>query len=170
MPRAELEQRFTEILSAYGPALGRLASSYARGSGEHEDLLQEIAIAIWRALPTFRGECSERTFIYRIAHNRALTHLARRGPATESVDEGAAYADALANPEQLLSAAQRRQRLLAAIRRLPVAYAQVVTLTLEELSYAEIAAVLGISESNVGARLSRARALLRQDLGGTDGT
>jgi RNA polymerase sigma factor (sigma-70 family) len=53
---------------------------------------------------------------------------------------------------------------MAAVQRLSVGYRQVVTLSLEGLSYAEIADVLGISESNVGARLTRARQLLRQIL------
>jgi RNA polymerase sigma-70 factor (ECF subfamily) len=48
------------------------------------------------------------------------------------------------------------------VHRLPVAYRQVVTLTLEGLSYREVAEVLGISESNVGARLTRARQILRR--------
>jgi RNA polymerase sigma factor (sigma-70 family) len=69
-----------------------------------------------------------------------------------------------------LSSEQQGQRLLDAIRRLPVTYAQVVTLTLEEMSYAEIADVLGISESNVGARLTRARDMLRRSLRNSDGS
>jgi RNA polymerase sigma-70 factor (ECF subfamily) len=56
--------------------------------------------------------------------------------------------------------------LLAAIRRLPIPYRQVITMTLDELPQAEIAAVVGISENNVAVRLNRARKLLRQELGG----
>ena len=51
---------------------------------------------------------------------------------------------------------------MAAIQRLPVAYAQVVTLMLEGMTYQEIAEVLGISETNVGARLTRGRDMLRR--------
>ena len=78
MIRRELAQRFDELLLAYGPSLARLAASYARGASEHDDLFQEIALAIWRALPSFRGDCSERTFVFRIAHNRGISCLARR--------------------------------------------------------------------------------------------
>ena len=48
------------------------------------------------------------------------------------------------------------------IRRLPIPFRQVITLTLEGMSYAEIAEVLGINESNVGVRLNRARQMLRR--------
>ncbi len=58
-----------------------------------------------------------------------------------------------------------QESLLAAIRRLPLDYRQVVTMVLDELPQTEIAAVLGISESNVAVRLHRARKLLRQQLG-----
>jgi RNA polymerase sigma-70 factor (ECF subfamily) len=63
-----------------------------------------------------------------------------------------------------MATGQQGQRLLDAIQRLPVSLRQVVTLALEGLSYAEIGDVLGISETNVGARLTRARPRLRQQL------
>ena len=157
----DLELTFGRLLAAHGPSLSRIAGSYARSSGEREDLFQEIAIAIWRALPTFRGECSERTFVFRIAHNRGTSHVARRRLPTTGTDDGVEIADAAPNPEQALSSEQEGQRLVDAVRRLPLGYRQVVTLALEDVSYAEIADVLGITESNVGARLTRARHMLR---------
>jgi len=66
------------------------------------------------------------------------------------------------DPEKGFATEQRETRLLEAIRLLPVSYRQVITLTLEDLSYAEIAQILGINESNVGVRLNRARQLLRR--------
>jgi RNA polymerase sigma factor (sigma-70 family) len=166
--RAELERWFDTLMAAHGPALARLASSYTRTSTEREDLVQEIALAIWTALPRFRGESSERTFLFRIAHNRALSHLAQRRPPTIAVDEEIEIQASTPDPEGTLSSEQRTRRLAAAIRQLPIGYAQVVTLTLEGLSYAEIADVLGITETNVGARLTRARDMLRRLLR-TDG-
>jgi RNA polymerase sigma-70 factor, ECF subfamily len=154
-------ERFDSLLAAHGPALSRLAASYTRGAAEREDLLQEIAFAIWRALPRFRGECSERTFLFRIAHNRAISYLGRRQLPLVDGDEHLEVRAAAPDPEKALSIEQEGQQLLDAIRQLPLPYAQVVTLTLEELSYAEIGEVLGISETNVGARLTRAREMLR---------
>lgn len=166
--RDDLPQRFDEVLRKHGAALSRLAASYARESGEREDLLQEIAFAIWRALPRFRGESSERTFVFRIAHNRAITHVARRRLSTIASDDGVEIEDLKPNPERAFSAQQEGERLLDAIQRLPLGYAQVITLTLEGMSYGEIADVLGIGESNVGARLTRAREMLRKVMRGAD--
>src|SRR5688572_29980659 len=73
-----LEERFGRLLKANHAPLTRLAASYAANRSDRDDLLQEIAIALWRALPGFRGDCSERTFLFRIAHNRCITHLSRK--------------------------------------------------------------------------------------------
>lgn len=162
MARGELEQRFDALLAAHGRSLARLAASYARGGSERDDLFQEIALAIWRALPGFRGQCSERTFVFRIAHNRGISYLARRRTPAAGVDEEIELSDRRPNPEQALSADEESDRLARAVQRLPIAHRQVVTLALEGLPYAEIADVLGISDSNVGARLTRARHMLRE--------
>lgn len=164
--RADLEQRFTALMEAEGAALARLAASYAREPGDREDLFQDIAVAIWRALPRFRGECSERTFLFRIAHNRGIAHIARRRLPIIEAGEDLELRDARPDPEQSLSAEQQGRRLLDAVLGLPVGYRQVVTLALEGMSYAEIGDVLGIAESNVGARLTRARQVLRTRLKG----
>jgi RNA polymerase sigma factor (sigma-70 family) len=158
----ELEQRFDALMAAHGRSLARLAASYARRGSERDDLFQEIALAIWRALPGFRFECSERTFVFRIAHNRGISYLARRRTPEAGVDETMALPDRRPNPEQALSADEESNRLARAVQVLPLAHRQVVTLALEGLSYAEIAEVLGISDSNVGARLTRARTMLRE--------
>lgn len=159
---ADLDRRFAALIDAHGPSLARLAGSYTRDQGERDDLFQEIALAIWRALPSFRGDCSERTFVFRVAHNRGLSFLSRRRPDVTDFDEAVDPPAAMPNPEQVLATEQQTRRLAEAVQRLPVGYRQVVTLTLEGLSYRETADVLGISESNVGARLTRARQILRR--------
>jgi RNA polymerase sigma factor (sigma-70 family) len=159
--RAELEGRFRDLLDRNGGALARLASSYTRTATDRDDLLQEIAIALWRALPGFRGECSERTFLFRIAHNRCFAHLSRRRPVVALHDEEIAVEDPRPSAEHQLSQEQQTERLARAVRQLPLIYRQVIIMTLEGLTYREIAQVLGISDSNVGVRLTRARQLLK---------
>ena len=159
-----LEERFRSLLEGHRPALARLAASYTRTGSDRDDLLQEIAIALWRALPSFRGECSERTFLFRIAHNRCLGHLSRRGAAATVDPDALDVEDPSPNAEVRLSREQQRERLLRAVRRLPLIYREVITLTLEGLSYKDIAQILGIGESNVGVRLSRARQVLKDTL------
>jgi RNA polymerase sigma factor (sigma-70 family) len=159
----EFEERLTALLAVHGSGLSRLAASYVGATADRDDLLQDIIVAIWRALPRFRGECSERTFIFRIAHNRAVAYITRRQLPAEGTDD-VEVEDSRPNPEETLSAEQQGRRLLEAIQRLPMNHRQVVTLMLEGLSYGEIAEVLGISDTNVGARLTRARQMLRARL------
>lgn len=163
--RDALSLRYERIYAAYGPAFARLTSCYESRPEAREDLLQEILMAIWKALPGFRGDCSERTFAFRVAHNRCLTHVWKRGKASETTTELQNMPDPRRNPETLAIDNRRRETLLAAIRALPVNYAQAITLALEDLSTAEIAAVLGIGENNVAVRLNRARNALRKVIG-----
>lgn len=158
-----LEERFVALLRAFEPALARLAASYETVPQAREDLLQEIRIALWTALPKFRNEASLRTFVYRIAHNRALTHVWRRKQAGfhDTIDE-LPLADVHPGPETVAVIASDKEQLFVAIRGLPLPLKQVITLALEEMSYAEIGAVLGITENNVAVRLSRARGFLRE--------
>lgn len=165
MMDAAREQRFLALLNANLPALGRLAGSYAGYTGERDDLLQEIALALWQALPRFRGECSERTFLFRIAHNRCINHIARRRPMDSLQALELDPADDTGPIDVTLSQAQDSARLSEAVRRLPLIQRQVIVLALEDMDYQEIAAVLGISEVNVGVRLNRARTALKKLMG-----
>ena len=156
-----LEERYDRILREHGSALRRAAAAYERDGARREDLFQEICLAVWKALPHFRGEASVRTFLFRIAHNRGLTHRARRGPALGDLDAAAHVADPRPGPESEAAARERRTRLHDAVLSLAMPARQVLTLALEGLSQKEIREVLGISENLVAVRLSRARASLR---------
>jgi len=164
--REKLELLYQSVCSQFGAGLVRLASSYESVADARQDLLQEIHLALWQALPRFRGECSLRTFVYRVAHNRGLTHVWRRRPEVPLSAACPEIGDERPSPESAAISNAGQASLLRAIRRLPVAYRQVITMALEELPQAEIAAVLGITENNVAVRLNRARKLLGQELGG----
>jgi RNA polymerase sigma-70 factor (ECF subfamily) len=154
------------MLQEHDRSLRRLAASYERDQARQEDLVQDIWFAVWRALPRFRDECSERTFIFRIAHNRAVSHIDHwRRRRTDLLDADAAIEAPEPDPEHSLSQQERHERLRDAVQSLPLSMRQVVVLTLEGLSHAEVAEVLGITGNNVAVRLSRARAELARRLG-----
>ena len=155
---------FERVLREYGPALRRLASSWERDAAAREDLLQEILFALWRALPNFRGQSSEKTFVFRVAHNRALTHRFRPRAETDPLDEATHVADPRPSPEAAAGSAQKLEQLLRALQQLPVPLRQVLTLSLEGLSRPELADVLGITENNAAVRLSRARKALQEEM------
>lgn len=162
---ARLDARFARLLEQYRAPIARLAAAYERQHADREDLIQEIWFAVWRALPAFRGDCSERTFLYRIAHNRALTHATRRRPPAADLEEALDLPDPHAATERDAQARDERERLLAAVRALPPLHREVVLLTLEGLPQRDIAEVLGITAVNVAVRLSRARSELTRRLG-----
>lgn len=160
-PIVSRRERYASVLQAHGKGLARVVGSYASGPTEQEDLVQELALALWQALPRFRGEASLKTFAYRVATNLAITHVRRRrahAPLHEAPDDSP-------SPENVAERSHQRRRLRQAIAALPLSLRQVVALRLEELSYAEIGDVLGISETNVSVRLTRARKQLRERLG-----
>lgn len=164
-------QRFERVVREYGPALARLAAAYAPERADRDDLSQEILLAIWRALPRFRGESSERTFVFRVAHNRGITYRGRRRrhlPPLPEEGDAREVPDAGPDPAARLERARRHERLVAAVGRLPGPQRLAVLLHLEGLSHREIAAVEGITEENVAVRLTRARKALRRLLGQED--
>lgn len=159
------EAQFLRLLEAHGAAIRRLTAGYERDAGRREDLEQEIHLAIWQALPAFAGQCSERTFVFRIAHNRAISHvrhwtIRRSDPLADQAEP----VDTTADPERAASDAARHAGLTAAVRALPPSGRQVILLLLEGFSHREVADVLGISEGNVAVRASRARKTLTEAL------
>jgi RNA polymerase sigma-70 factor (ECF subfamily) len=153
-----------EVIRQYGPALARLAASYEHDRALREELLQEIFLALFSALPRLREPAKLKTFVFRVAHNRAVSHVqvrVREKTAAVATDQIAADAP---GHEQTLIAGERSAKLLAAIRELTLPYRQVITLLLEDFTYPEIAEALGISESNVGIRINRAKQQLKEAL------
>jgi RNA polymerase sigma factor (sigma-70 family) len=152
------------VLREHGPMLARIAGSYESERARRDDLLQEITLAVWRALPAWRGDASLRTFAARVAHNRAIDHLAREKRAQgDELDDH--HPDPDASPMQHAEIQQRREDLVAAVRRLPLGQRQVVVLALEGFSQREIGETLRLEENTVTQRLSRARRQLQQMLG-----
>jgi RNA polymerase sigma factor (sigma-70 family) len=152
---------FDRIIAELGPALLRVAASYERNPAPRQDLFQEILLAVAQSLPRLREETRLRPFVFRIAHNKGVDHVARHAAEapTEEISDELPMSDD--TPEEELMAKQRTERLTAAVRQLELPYRQAITLLLEGLSYAEIADTLGISVSNVGVRVNRAKTQLR---------
>lgn len=174
MRDANRDREFERVLKTHAAALSRLAASYESRPALREELLQDIAFGLWRAMPSFRGEASEKTFVLRIATNRALSHLASRtaekGTSPLSIAESGdvpsvEIADPAPRPDEMAARMQTALRLQQAVHDLPLALRQVLVLAFEGLSHDEIARVLGLTAGNVAVRLHRGKGLLRQVLG-----
>jgi RNA polymerase sigma-70 factor (ECF subfamily) len=150
-----------QVLTEFAPALARVAASYERDPALRDELLQEILIAVVSSLPRLKHDDKLKPFLFRIAHNRCLTHVTQRmreRTTQEPMDERAAETP---GQEQALIERERSEQLVEAIRRLALPYRQVMTLLLEDMSYEEIAEALAISVANVGIRVNRAKQQLK---------
>lgn len=145
------EELFEEILARHGPALWRIARSYAAHSGEAEDLHQEILLQLWRSLDSYRGESALGTWVYRVGLNTALTsrRQSRRREAMEVANEAVeevAQATAAGNPARIL------EEFLLSLEPID---RSVMLLYAEGLSHEEIGQVTGLSRGAAAVRLHR---------------
>ncbi len=160
-----MQGKFEELFRDYGALLSRVASSYEANDALQQELLQEIAVAVWQAMARFKGNSSVKTYILKVAHNRAVSHVASqvRAPHTEEfLDESSPASGGRWSPEKSVEQDKSLERLLRVVRELPLPGRQVLTLSLEGLSYDEIAEVCGLTTNHVGVLLKRAKAAVNR--------
>ncbi|MFA3790934.1 RNA polymerase sigma factor [Aliiglaciecola sp. SL4] len=172
-----MSKDFNAIVSEYGPLLSRIASSYEANPHLQQELLQEISLAVWQSLKAFKGTSSLKTYILRVAHNKAVSHVAyhAKQPSSETYCEvenshssntlsaiGNISNSSRQSPESELAKQSKVSLLVSAVRQLPVQSRQIVTMSMEGLGYQEIAEVCGISSTNVGVILNRAKKSLME--------
>jgi RNA polymerase sigma-70 factor (ECF subfamily) len=164
-------------IESHSPALYRLAVRLLGDEAEAEDVVQETFINAFKAIPHFDGRSSLGTWLYRIAYNNALMRLrARRDAISLDGANGADRTDRIrpiqfvaadGSPDAIIVEHESAQMLGDAINELPQSLREVFVLReMEDFSTAEAADKLGISEGAVKVRLHRARAALREQLGG----
>jgi len=154
---------YEEAANGFGAALSRLARAYEADADKRRDLSQEIHLALWRSFEKFDGRCSMRTWVYRVAHNVATSHIIRQRhakmPAMVSLEELENLADKNAmkiNSDQR----QTLDRLMALIQSLKPLDRQVIVSYLEGLDAAAIGEITGISAGNVATKIYRIKGIL----------
>lgn len=148
-------QRCEILLREHRAILFKVAAVYAHDMEDRHDLAQEIALQVWRSFASYDVSRPFSTWMYRVALNVGLSHARRRSERMQPLDD--ALADTLGGGTPIDQPDERVAWLMRAIGALPPLDRALVMLHLDELSYAEIASVLGIAESNVGTRLNRIR-------------
>ena len=163
MSRAALEKEFMAGVSAHQGILHRIGRLYFEMKSDREDFLQQALLNAWRSYPRFEGRSSFSTWLYKVALNTALMRLRKRQETAAGGERtGLEDLEALAGPEPRSAPEEDLSRLRRAIRGLQPIDRSVVLLYLEELSYREIAEITGLTENNVGVRLSRIKDRLRE--------
>jgi RNA polymerase sigma-70 factor (ECF subfamily) len=160
---ASQDERYQAAAAEFGPAIARLARAYEADPDLRRDLVQDIHVATWKSFAVFDGRCSVRTWVYRVAHNTATSHVLarrrRRPEALYSLEELAEPADS-DNPEATVGARRAVERLMALIQGLKPADRQVALLYLEDLDAAAIGDVTGLTPGAVAVKIHRLKAIL----------
>lgn len=161
----------------HGP-IHQLVYRMLRGAPEVEDLVQEVFLKAFRAIAGFKGNSSFKTWIYQIATNTCLNHLAKaeRRYQHDSLDAatseesdmtlGDKLASSTATPEEAAQASEVYKRVEEAVDKLSPEFRSVLVLRdIQDLSYEEVADTLGINLGTVKSRLARARKQVQRWLG-----
>ena len=156
---------FIDWLEQHSASVIKVARAYTLTSDECQDLAQEILLQAWRSLPKFEGKASPATWFYRVALHTAMNWHRKDRPRRmhqQPLLEVQAVQGQSTDAAELAAQRETVEQLYAAIHRLPKTDVALVLLYLDELNYREIASVLGISESNVGVKLCRAKKALAE--------
>ena len=159
----EREDTFERWISEYRPLLHRTVRAFARPA-DADDLMQELLLSLWKALPAYRSESRASTFVYRVTHNAALTwHRGHRRRMIETLPEPEAVPESLEGSclhrdERMLNLLYERIHELSPVDR------SLMLLSLDDLGYQEIGAIHGLSSNVVGVRLHRLRKQILSDM------
>lgn len=162
---ATQDELYEKATQEYGAALARMAYAYEADRDLRRDLSQEMHLALWRSLQKFNGQCSLRTWVYRVAHNVATSHVVRyaRAKRVTSTFLALEEAETQAGAEDVEASADRNQsldRLFTLIQRLDPLDRQVMMAYLEDLDAESIAEITGLSMQNVWSKIHRIKNVL----------
>jgi len=171
--RAEQDRQYQDAAAQFGPALDRLALAYEADASVRDDLLQEIHLAIWRSFAGFDGRCSLRTWVYRVAHNTAASHVLRRTRLNRKVlvtlDEIEQVPDCQPHGPEVAARQQVLDRVFALIHQLDPFDRQIIIAYLEDMDAASIGKMTGLSPGAVATKIYRIKSILARRFQETPG-
>lgn len=157
------EDLYREATQSYGATLQRLARAYESDPDKRRDLLQDIHLALWLSLEKYEARCSLRTWVYRVAHNTATSHVIRQHRTNSrelfSLEQIEVMSDG-ADPARDADDRMAIERLFELIHQLKPLERDVMLLYLEDLDAASIAEITGISAVHVRVQIHRIKAIL----------
>jgi RNA polymerase sigma-70 factor (ECF subfamily) len=156
------KEQFLEILSNYQGILHKVSLIYFKSRADREDNVQEIIYQLWKSFPGLKNRKSIGSWIYSVSINTSIARVKKTSrmeyrETLPEVEEEINLADYIELNESL-------RLLLTAIYHLDEINKSIMLLYLEEKSYDEIAEIIGISKSNVGVRINRAKEQLKHNL------
>jgi RNA polymerase sigma-70 factor (ECF subfamily) len=152
---------YSEAVVEYGASLERLARAYEANTEDRRDLIQEIHLAIWRSFELYDARCSLRTWVYRVAHNVAVSRVMRK---RRFLSDLVSLEDLETSRDSVAAHSADQRSMLDSmwelIQQLKPLDRQVIVSYLEEMDAASIGEVTGLSPQNVATRVHRIKNLL----------
>ncbi|WP_281543255.1 RNA polymerase sigma factor [Maribacter aestuarii] len=156
------ETEFAELIRKHQGLLFKVTSIYTDNKTDREDLFQEVVYQLWKSFDSFRNESKITTWMYRVAMNTAISQLKKRKRRPDAVPISDTVLSYSENSNEEYE--ERLRSLYKHIERLNVLEKGLMLLLLEGKSYKEIAEITGLSDSNVGTRISRIKEKLRTNM------
>jgi RNA polymerase sigma-70 factor, ECF subfamily len=153
---------YQQAVTSYGGALQRLVGAYELDADRRRDLLQDIHLALWRSFETFEARCSLRTWVYRVAHNIATSHVIRQR-RTNTRFLSLEQIESMPDQGHRTTETHIRmdvERLLQLIHQLNPPDREVMLLYLEDLDAATIGEIMEMSAVNVRSKVHRIKTIL----------
>jgi RNA polymerase sigma-70 factor (ECF subfamily) len=165
MTRPDLQETFQKLVEEHKRILYKVSNAYCKDRDSRDDLAQEILFQLWRSFPRFDGSSRFSTWMYRVALNVAISFYRSESTRTRHV---------ISDEQRLLESADESQSQPEDVRLLyrfidlldPLNKA-LILLYLDQNSYQEIAAALGITETNVATKINRLKTRMRREFSGT---
>lgn len=159
------QERFLALLDEHRKILYKVANSYCRNPADRQDLVQEIAVALWRSFDRYDDRFRFSTWMYRIALNVAISfHRSETRRSRNLVPAGESALEIAAVASESAAIDDELRLLNHFIERLEDLERALILLYLDGNSHETIAEILGISRTNVGTRIGRIKEKLRRDL------
>lgn len=159
------EELFREMFSEHYALVAKVCRMYSDSEADVDDNIQEVAFQLWKSFDSFEGRSKISTWIYRIALNVCMFQLKKRKRTAKVKQEWPNHL-----PEDDLQSKQELEHqstiLSDAIKQLKEIDRAIILLYLEEVSYKEISEILGISVTNVGAKINRIKTRLKDIIHG----
>ena len=151
----DAEAQFAELLERHRGIVFKVAATYCRNAADREDVAQEIVTQLWRSFPKFDATRTFSTWMYRIALNVAISFV-RQNSVRERHTVALDDTHDIEDPSTASADEDDKTKLLYAfIDRLDELNRALLLLYLDDHSYRDIAAILGITETNVATKVSR---------------
>jgi RNA polymerase sigma-70 factor (ECF subfamily) len=157
-----IKDEFLDILTSYQGILHKVNLIYFRCKADRDDNFQEIVYQLWKSFPNLKNKESIGSWIYAVAINTSINRIKKEGRTiyTNQLPDSLIQNDDYSN----LMQEEETRILIEAIQKLNEIDKSIMLLYLDGLSYNEIAGIIGISASNVGVRISRAKEMLKKIL------